>query len=132
MGPDGASSSLGPDVSPPTSPPEPTPVAPVYKVVTRNHVKKSDSGQQTELNNSSLRFYKILSSLIIILCLHDSILNFNYRQSSQWKKYIEAGKNAEQIRANEFERVRDKQSPRRTDKKRSTGNLNYYLNVFVF
>ncbi|VVC29274.1 Hypothetical protein CINCED_3A005783 [Cinara cedri] len=96
MGPDGGSSSLGPDVSPPTSPPEPTPVAPVYKVVTRNHTKKLDSGQQTELNNSSLR------------------------QSSQWKKYIEAGKNAEQIRANEFERVRDKQSPRRTDKKRST------------
>ncbi|XP_026814796.1 neuron navigator 2 isoform X2 [Rhopalosiphum maidis] len=95
VGPDGGSSSLGPDVSPPTSPPEPTPVAPVYKVVTRNHVKKSDSGQQTELNNSSLR------------------------QSSQWKKYIEAGKNAEQIRSNDFERVRDKQSPRRTDKKRS-------------
>ncbi|XP_025406200.1 protein sickie isoform X4 [Sipha flava] len=96
VGPDGGSSSLGPDVSPPTSPPEPTPVAPVYKVVTRNHVKKSDSGQQTELNNSSLR------------------------QSSQWKKYIEAGKNAEQIRVNDFERVRDKPSPRRTDKKRST------------
>lgn len=56
MGPDGGSSSLGPDVSPPTSPPEPTPVAPVYKVVTRNHIKKSDSGQQTELNNSSLRY----------------------------------------------------------------------------
>lgn len=47
----------------------------------------------------------------------------NIRQSSQWKKYIEAGKNAEQIRVNDFERVRDKQSPRRTDKKRSTGNF---------
>lgn len=56
MGPDGGSSSLGPDVSPPTSPPEPTPVAPVYKVISRNHIKKSDSGQQTELNNSSLRY----------------------------------------------------------------------------
>ncbi|XP_050534791.1 protein sickie isoform X2 [Daktulosphaira vitifoliae] len=95
VGPGGGSSSLGPDVSPPTSPPEPTPVAPVYKVVSRSHIKKSDSGQQTEQNNSSIR------------------------QSSQWKKYIEAGKNAEQMRSNELVRVRDKQSPRRTEKKRS-------------
>ncbi|XP_050437600.1 protein sickie isoform X2 [Adelges cooleyi] len=95
VGPDGGSSSLGPDVSPPTSPPEPTPVAPVYKVIARNHVKKADSGQQTELNSSSSR------------------------QSSQWKKYIEAGKTAEQMRSSELERVRDKQSPRRTEKKRS-------------
>lgn len=55
---------------------------------------------------------------------HSCIYHFNIRQSTQWKKYIEAGKNAEQIRVNEFERVRDKQSPRRTDKKRSTGNNN--------
>lgn len=49
----------------------------------------------------------------------------DFRQSSQWKKYIEAGKNAEQIRVNEFERIRDKQSPRRIEKKRSTGNINF-------
>lgn len=54
-------------------------------------------------------------------------LNYNIRQSSQWKKYIEAGKNAEQIRVNEFERVRDKQSPRRIDKKRSTGNQSSFI-----
>jgi len=53
--------------------------------------------------------------------------DFSNRQSSQWKKYIEAGKNAEQIRANDFERVRDKQSPRRTDKKRSTGYISALL-----
>lgn len=66
VGPDGGSSSLGPDVSPPTSPPEPTPVAPVYKVVTRSHVKKSDSGQQTELNNSSLRYVTTIDFTLII------------------------------------------------------------------
>lgn len=63
---------------------------------------------------------------LLINCISLIIFNFqlNYRQSSQWKKYIEAGKNAEQIRANDFDRIRDKQSPRRTDKKRSTGNIN--------
>jgi len=61
------------------------------------------------------------------IILYYYYLIFHIRQSSQWKKYIEAGKNAEQIRSNDFERVRDKQSPRRTDKKRSTGNKHFLM-----